>query len=94
MTMKAKYIIMDGSKFVTVIMDDTPCTSLASTSQFCGGCSECLRAQAEYAGFDVINAKTMNEEYHDGSDDDHTVCPVCGFCISCGDCENLGCGAK
>ena len=30
---------------------------------------------------------TMNEMYGDGSD--HEVCDECGFCITCGDCNNM-----
>jgi hypothetical protein len=33
---------------------------------------------------------TMNEKYKDGSI--HKVCPVCGLCRTCGDCERYGCG--
>ena len=32
---------------------------------------------------------TMNELYGDGSD--HEVCPRCGFCKVCGDCDDYGC---
>lgn len=35
---------------------------------------------------------TMNEKYKDGSDFSHKVCPVCGLCKTCGDCERHGCG--
>ncbi len=31
---------------------------------------------------------TMNETYGDGSD--HPGCPVCGLCITCGDCAMFG----
>lgn len=34
--------------------------------------------------------ETMNDIYGDGSD--HICCPKCGFCATCGDCEELGCG--
>ena len=34
---------------------------------------------------------TMDEYYNDGSKK-HRVCPVCGFCRTCGDCERYGCG--
>ena len=33
---------------------------------------------------------TMDDLYNDGSD--HLVCPKCGYCIECGDCEKFGCG--
>jgi len=34
--------------------------------------------------------KTMHEEYGDGSD--HECCDLCGFCLTCGDCDKFGCG--
>ena len=33
---------------------------------------------------------TMNDLYGDGSD--CIACEICGFCITCGDCERYGCG--
>ncbi len=36
---------------------------------------------------------TMDEYYNDGSKK-HRVCPVCGLCMSCGDCEKYGCGRR
>jgi len=36
--------------------------------------------------------KTMDEEYGDGSE--HVYCPICKFCITCGDCEKYGCGKE
>lgn len=35
---------------------------------------------------------TMDQTYGDGSK--HECCPICGFCIDCGDCEKFGCGGK
>jgi len=34
--------------------------------------------------------KTMDDRYGDGSD--HIVCSLCGHCITCGDCKEIGCG--
>lgn len=34
----------------------------------------------------------MQELYGDGSD--HEACIKCGFCITCLDCKNFGCGAR
>ena len=36
--------------------------------------------------------KTMHEVYGDGSK--HLICEKCGFCITCADCYNYGCGNK
>jgi len=35
---------------------------------------------------------TMDDLYGDSSK--HEVCLRCGFCISCQDCDNFGCGEK
>ncbi len=35
---------------------------------------------------------TMNDMYGDGSD--HKSCHRCGFCLTCGDCSEFGCGQK
>jgi hypothetical protein len=37
-------------------------------------------------------AKTMDDEYGDGSD--CIVCEKCGLCIGHGDCKNQGCGEE
>ncbi len=34
---------------------------------------------------------TMHDFYGDGSD--HDCCERCGFCISCEDCADYGCGS-
>lgn len=39
-----------------------------------------------------VNKTTMDEMYGDGSD--HEACPSCGFCKTCDDCKNLGCGSS
>ncbi len=36
--------------------------------------------------------ETMYKVYGDGSD--HRCCAICGFCITCGDCEGFGCGRE
>ena len=35
---------------------------------------------------------SMHEMYGDGSD--HEACQRCGFCVSCGDCAEHGCGLR
>lgn len=35
--------------------------------------------------------KTMDNIYGDKSN--HECCRLCGYCITCGDCEKYGCGA-
>jgi hypothetical protein len=35
-------------------------------------------------------AETYNERYGDGSGPEHVICPVCGFCQHCRDCEGEG----
>lgn len=39
-----------------------------------------------------LGSVTMDTLYADGSS--HDGCPVCGFCKTCGDCEQHGCGCK
>jgi len=35
---------------------------------------------------------TMDERFGDGSD--HISCDECGYCITCGDCKEYGCGKE
>ena len=34
----------------------------------------------------------MDDQYGDGSD--HRVCPECGMCLDCEDCDQFGCGTS
>lgn len=82
------YLVYDNKKLITVITEDKNiCNGYHS---LCGGCSDCLLKQATHAGYDIIEAQTMGEKY--GGDNDHIVCPYCGLCIECGDCETSKCG--
>jgi len=43
-----------------------------------------------------IKMETMHETYGEPDDEigEHVCCEICGHCITCGDCEHYGCGAK
>lgn len=77
----------DNDKLVTIIVEDSPCNGYSS---LCGGCHQCLLKQADHAGYKVVELQTMDGKYGDGSD--CVVCPKCGLCIDCGDCDLYGCG--
>lgn len=82
------YLVYDDKKLITVITEDE--RTCDHYDSLCGGCSDCLLKQAEHAGYDIIEAQTMGEKY--GGNDDHIICPHCGLCIECGDCELSKCG--
>lgn len=58
----------------------------------CGDCYTIPPIEINHVRTDQ-NDKTMNDEYGDGSGNMHKVCPDCGLCIPCGDCDEYGCGA-
>ena len=41
--------------------------------------------RCKYLVMSDCSLKTMDDKYGDGSG--HKVCPSCGMCLSCGDCE-------
>lgn len=53
-----------------------------------------LNGHTFQTGHKVTYGAVQHVGSHSSPEDEHAFCPLCGYCVECGDCAIWGCGKQ